>query len=384
MPRTRVEERILIDPQTRSDVYHACGCRCAHCGKHLNYRTEFTIEHVVPLNKGGTNQKKNLVALCQDCNKTKSDDIIRPADYYPHLPKQKAEEVTAVFEEYIQSVDFLDKNNLFELDRFDLKSNTAVLLKNHKFVFAPTTLHVEKLRKEAAFDWLYYYTGRLSPGDKTIMAQTPDDLTDNIYKCEQDGKILFLFSAEIEKAPDWDNPGQLRDLNVLTISLYINPELKFIQNRTIQTLHQHLNSIINKIQQKFIKVAPGSTIECLVQSPHSDTTAALLYDYLYDTKASVSHRFKAFAKGVTSAEDGYGHGITMTLFNGDKKLLLQTANEHGYKSPADMTRELGPEQFATPLNDALERIQEQVPEKPVWRQPAKKKKSAKKHKKHKK
>lgn len=40
---------------------------CPYCNKN---KTD-TIDHVVPLSKGGTNNKDNLIAVCRSCNSKK-------------------------------------------------------------------------------------------------------------------------------------------------------------------------------------------------------------------------------------------------------------------------------------------------------------------------
>lgn len=47
---------------------------CAYCG---NYRlqTLFTVDHVIPLSKGGRNAKRNKVGACLDCNREKADRL---------------------------------------------------------------------------------------------------------------------------------------------------------------------------------------------------------------------------------------------------------------------------------------------------------------------
>ena len=64
MPRKRSEERTYIPRQIKHSVLQDCQNRCAHCGKLLAYPEKPTLEHVIPLNKGGTNEITNLVALC--------------------------------------------------------------------------------------------------------------------------------------------------------------------------------------------------------------------------------------------------------------------------------------------------------------------------------
>lgn len=53
--------------------------RCLCCGK----RRPLTVDHVVPVTKGGSNLIQNLQPLCRPCNSRKSDQTI---DYRPTLP----------------------------------------------------------------------------------------------------------------------------------------------------------------------------------------------------------------------------------------------------------------------------------------------------------
>ena len=49
---------------------------CAVCGKKLEYG-KVTIEHFIPKYHGGTDDVRNLLPLCKNCNKSKKieDDI---------------------------------------------------------------------------------------------------------------------------------------------------------------------------------------------------------------------------------------------------------------------------------------------------------------------
>ena len=45
------------------------GYRCAHCGAY----EDLTIDHIMPLSKGGTDDLDNLRLLCRACNSSKGD-----------------------------------------------------------------------------------------------------------------------------------------------------------------------------------------------------------------------------------------------------------------------------------------------------------------------
>ena len=56
----------------RSAVYTKTEGHCAICGKFVPY-TEFTVDHIVPLAKGGSNDLSNLQCACGVCNRIKQD-----------------------------------------------------------------------------------------------------------------------------------------------------------------------------------------------------------------------------------------------------------------------------------------------------------------------
>jgi 5-methylcytosine-specific restriction endonuclease McrA len=66
---------------------------CYYCDVSLlNRRTN--VEHIIPLSKGGTNHKKNLVLACGLCNKDKGDRLLEPGELVAlrrkHDDKQRA------------------------------------------------------------------------------------------------------------------------------------------------------------------------------------------------------------------------------------------------------------------------------------------------------
>ena len=49
---------------------------CEFCNAHISVTT-VNVDHIIPLNKGGTSDIDNLVALCRECNLIHADKIIR-------------------------------------------------------------------------------------------------------------------------------------------------------------------------------------------------------------------------------------------------------------------------------------------------------------------
>ena len=51
-------------------IYAKAGGRCHYCGDRMT-RASMTIDHVVPLSRGGANRQHNMVACCKRCNSAK-------------------------------------------------------------------------------------------------------------------------------------------------------------------------------------------------------------------------------------------------------------------------------------------------------------------------
>ena len=64
--------RISIPPEVRKYVFQRDKYQCQSCGKTAN-ETNLTIDHIIPLARGGQNDISNLHTLCFTCNQQKSD-----------------------------------------------------------------------------------------------------------------------------------------------------------------------------------------------------------------------------------------------------------------------------------------------------------------------
>ena len=66
----RKDKRIQFDAKLRQDVYERSGHHCELCGREIGVN-EFTVDHIIPLARGGTNDMNNLRCLCHECNTMK-------------------------------------------------------------------------------------------------------------------------------------------------------------------------------------------------------------------------------------------------------------------------------------------------------------------------
>lgn len=71
-----------IDLQAWFRKCEKLGNKCQLCGK-TNEESKLTIDHIIPVSKGGKNNINNLQPLCHSCNVHKSNKM--PLDYLAHL-----------------------------------------------------------------------------------------------------------------------------------------------------------------------------------------------------------------------------------------------------------------------------------------------------------
>lgn len=82
-PRVRLEARLKprqIQAERRRLL--AQDPRCRWCGCALTFETS-TLDHVVPLGRGGTNRRDNLVLACSPCNQRRADQMPEVRDGVP-------------------------------------------------------------------------------------------------------------------------------------------------------------------------------------------------------------------------------------------------------------------------------------------------------------
>lgn len=121
--RQKIVERDDFTLEEKEAIGEKSDNRCCHCGKKVYFKYGATVEHFIPLSKGGTNRDINMVMLCHDCNQEKSNYIYMPDDYLPYLKKEHLDKLNGYFESYIRSFDFVNRDNLLACDRYKIFIN---------------------------------------------------------------------------------------------------------------------------------------------------------------------------------------------------------------------------------------------------------------------
>lgn len=66
-------------------LYNLQNNQCVRCGRTFNEELKPTLDHIIPVNKGGPLTKENVQFLCQSCNSKKHTKTI---DYRPNIHKE--------------------------------------------------------------------------------------------------------------------------------------------------------------------------------------------------------------------------------------------------------------------------------------------------------
>ena len=95
---------------SRANVHLRDGGHCQYCGVSVTGR-ESTLDHVMPVSKGGKTTWENCVTACGPCNSHKSDKLgfkpkIKPykPDYYDLVSKRKKFEFNVRHKEWLQFI----------------------------------------------------------------------------------------------------------------------------------------------------------------------------------------------------------------------------------------------------------------------------------------
>ena len=123
--RKQIEDRRQLDWEERKTILEKSECKCARCGKPLK-TSDMTVEHIIPLSKGGTYRDENLVALCLTCNQKKGSEILHPTDYFNYLKKEHMLKAIALYKEYLRDVPWYSSHNYTKEDIYGISYNTGI------------------------------------------------------------------------------------------------------------------------------------------------------------------------------------------------------------------------------------------------------------------
>lgn len=113
----QVEERRRFTKEERHAILMRNSCRCCTCNKKLTDKT-MTVEHIIPISRGGTNDIKNLIPLCGECNRMKGNLLYIGMDYYAAITNVSLQqEISKLVFDWFESV-----KSSFDLRKYPLVS----------------------------------------------------------------------------------------------------------------------------------------------------------------------------------------------------------------------------------------------------------------------
>lgn len=206
---THAGRRKSFSTEVKSRILSKSKSLCACCGQALSLDS-MTVEHVVPISRGGSNDLVNLVALCFQCNQSKRDLICVPQSNFSHLSQTHLNETAEYFYSW-----FKDIQHNFDLQAYPLITQSALIpvkkaIGCKDFVIGYTTLQYcnKALRAEVEavtevkLDETPYYILKSNKTDKllTLLRVNVDALTINIcceWTCQQLNVVAALMSSVV-------------------------------------------------------------------------------------------------------------------------------------------------------------------------------------------
>lgn len=183
--RARVEERTPFPWAVKEPLLKETGGRCAHCGTPLDRYTNLSVDHFIPLSKGGTNGPENLTVLCDDCNSLKADMVLPAVEWYPYLAAPRKKALQERLRRYMRETDYLAEDCLMPLDTFRIEAPVTIR-KNfgnggYKLIRMPVYIQGMKMTNDDAFAWLMEYRRHLLWRDAEGTVKHPSEFMAPYY-----------------------------------------------------------------------------------------------------------------------------------------------------------------------------------------------------------
>ena len=68
-------QRRRMSPEDRRELWEIQNRRCGYCGTQIGIR-EVTVDHIIPLSRGGPDCADNVICSCKPCNELKRDRTV--------------------------------------------------------------------------------------------------------------------------------------------------------------------------------------------------------------------------------------------------------------------------------------------------------------------
>lgn len=120
--RTKKEDRAWLSKSEKLRILSKSDGKCCHCGMSIEVGGNFTVEHAIPIAKGGENCDANLVALCRKCNEQKRDFVVRPdSSYFKFLNEEHRIKMKDMYTKYLSNTSWFTQRNFMREDKLEIE-----------------------------------------------------------------------------------------------------------------------------------------------------------------------------------------------------------------------------------------------------------------------
>lgn len=241
MRRGWIEKRINFTKEEREAVLNKTDCKCARCGMALDTET-LTIDHFIPLSKGGSNMASNLIPLCEECNQIKDNAVMHPRDYIKYLKDTHKKEIESLYNWYCEDYKWYDRNNYTIEDRMIipypiyLQSSRSHKKKENRPVLYVGNAILEKLdysMLDEAYEFTLRYMKRLKLNTSNLKNTMSDIFARGcIYRIRNNSGLIAVIPIQIDKTDDYKKPFYFYSFAGIPI-LYNKPEYRSIVRKAL-------------------------------------------------------------------------------------------------------------------------------------------------------
>ena len=218
--------------------------RCCHCGRKVFINYGATIDHFIPLNRGGSNNHINLIMLCHDCNQEK-DNKIMSIDYVPYLKDTHKEKLEQYVSSYVQVMDIQNRTRLLAYDEYTQEITTgSVDYVGHRT--KRKTVPISKFKLKLAtwndldrlHEYLVKYLKKYDALDDEPSARENIIFWmqfGSVYYIERNGEINMMIAITVKNVSDDEGFRGSTFLPSMYIFPFYNTDLSFAIARNIVT-----------------------------------------------------------------------------------------------------------------------------------------------------
>lgn len=154
LDRCNYFEREWITSEMKRKAEAKTNGRCAMCGKKIKLGDpDFTVDHFIPIDLGGSNDIKNLIPLCYDCNQEKGNKILSARSIIKYMKPKYKEQLIALQDRYSREYNFMSKDNILCFDHDTYKMITFCCTNTRRRPI-PVTINISIRKIEEVTDEL--------------------------------------------------------------------------------------------------------------------------------------------------------------------------------------------------------------------------------------